>query len=877
MARTGSKWVALFAALVWGLAAEETPAAPQPQLLRYNGSRSGIQIQPESQKALELSAPRRQVQQPSEGEADPRRTEANRLFQEGWEHYNQTADSLQAAIERWELALALYREVDDRGMEAIILISIGEAYYNLGQGQEALNYYQQALPIHRETGNRIEEGIALNSIGLVYDHLGQRQEALDSYQQALSIWQEVDNRALERILEADTLHNIGLVYDNLGRPQEALDYFQQALSISRELDDRAGEGITLSDIGFVYDEALGQPQEALNYFQQALSIHREVNDRTGEAYTLVGLGGVYNNLGQPQEALNSYQQALSIARELGERPTEALTLYNLARNYRDAGDRDTALTHIEESIEILEELRSNIASSELRTSYFATVQDYYSFYIDLLMELHEEQPEAGYDALAFHASEGSRARSLIELMAEANIDIRRGISPELADREADLLAELNFAASRRQELLGSNAPEAAIDEIRNQIQQLETELQQVEAQIRQTSPEAAALKYPQPLTLVEVQERVLDEDTVLLQYSLGEERSFVWVVTPDDITSIELPNREEIARLTTELRWKLTSKRARMEEIHTVAAPLSDAILAPIGDLGNKRLLIVADGILQTLPFSALAVPSEEEYIPLLVNHEIVQSPSSSLIGTVRQFRENRPQPSQTLAMIADPVFGGEDDNRATVRGDTDSVRSGCYTSIPERLLGTAAEANAITELVSSSETLLALEYEARRELMLDDDLSNYRIVHLATHGCFDENNPRLSAIALSRVDEAGNSINGNLWLNDIYNLNLPAELVVLSACQTALGDDVRGEGIVGLTRGFFQAGTSRLIASLWNVDDASTARLMEQFYQNHLDEGMTPSQALRSAQLQMWENEADFPWQKPYYWSAFIFQGEWR
>jgi CHAT domain-containing protein len=600
-----------------------------------------------------------------------------------------------------------------------------------------------------------------------------------------------------------------------------------------------------------------------------------VGNRTGIATVWNNIGLVYNSLGQSQQALESSQKALAIVRDLGALGGEATTLNNLAWIYRTLGNLDEALVHIEAAIEIVEDLRSEISSSELRTSYFATVQDTYSFYIDLLMELHQQQPDGGYDAQAFHASERTRARSLIELLAEANVDIRRGIPPELAEREDNLRQQLNAAARQQQELFGNGTPnEADLERIRRTIAQLETELQQIEAQIRQASPEAAALKYPEPLTLAEVQQQVVDEDTVLLQYSLGENRSFLWVVTPDDITSVELPPRAEIVSLTNNLRRVITDAYAGRRDLVNAASSLTDAILAPITDqLENKRLLIVSDGILQTIPFSVLATPGQSKYAPLLVNYEIVHSPSSSLIGTVRQFHPNRPQPANTLAVIANPVFGGENDTRTA----DDPRRSSCYDSTPNPLPGTATEAEALTALTPSSETLVALEFDAKRQLVLSDTLSNYRIVHLATHGCFDEQNPGLSALAFSLVDEAGNAIDGYLRLHDIYNLNLPADLVVLSACQTAIGDNIRGEGVVGLTRGFFQAGTSRLVASLWSVADDSTAHLMQQFYRNYLDEGMTSAQALRSAQLQMWQDETNPTWRNPYYWSAFVFQGEWR
>ncbi len=788
---------------------------------------------------------------------------------------------LRLALDYHNRALSICQAIGDRNTEAILLSNLGVVHQDLGEFQQALDFFDRALVIVREVGNRSSEATTSNNLGRIYHILGQLQRAFDFYDRALTIYREVGNREGEAI----ALNNLGrIVYENEGQSQQSETLYRQALSIFQDIGNRPREAISLSQLGLLYSD-LEQFQQARDYYDRALSLHREVGDRTGEGTVLNNLGYISSRLQQPQQALASYRQALSIYREVGDRSGEATTLKNLALTYYRVGNLEEAITQMHAAVTILEDLRANVASSELRTSYFASVQDTYSFYIELLMELHRQQPDAGYDDRAFHVSERARARSLLELLAEADVNLRRGIPPELLDRERDLRASLNAAALRQQELWSDGTPsETAIANIRRDIQQLETQLQQIEAEIRQTSPAVASIEYPEPLTLEDVRREVLDDETLLLQYSLGRNRSYLWVVTTDSMSSYELPKRTDIEALVRDLRRVLSDPYAGTRDLANAARPLTDAVLAPVVDrLGDKRLLVVADGILQTIPFTVLATPGREDYIPLLATHEIVNAPSASMVATVRQFDENRSNDTRssapkTLAVIADPVFGGEDDPRATLRsGNTTIPRGTCYSTTPRRLPGTSVEAETVTALVSPAESLLALEFDANRQLVTSDTLSNYRIVHFATHGCFDEANPRLSALALSLVDEAGNPQDGYLRLHDIYNLNLPAELVVLSACQTAIGDDVRGEGIVGLTRGFFQAGTSRLIASLWSVSDASTAHLMEQFYQNYLDEGMTPSQALRAAQLQMWQDESNREWRKPFYWAAFVFQGEWR
>jgi tetratricopeptide (TPR) repeat protein len=329
-------------------------------------------------------------------------------------------------------------------------------------------------------------------------------------------------------VEATTLNNIGLVYDSWGEHQKALEFYNQALPLLQAVGDRGGEANTLNNIGIVYS-LLGEHQKALEFYNQALPLVQAVGDKDGEAATLNSIGGVYNSLGEHQKALEFSNQALSLRRAVGNRRGEATSLYNVAFLQRSQGNLKQALTLMDSAITIIEDLRTKIGSQELRASYFATVQGYYEFYIDLLMQLHQQNPSQGYDALALHASERARARSLLELLTEANANIRQGVDPKLLEQERTLQQQLNALERRRYELSSSQDTEQQLDEIKQQSQSLLTQLDQLKAQIRVTSPRYAELKYPQPLNLQQIQQQVLDDDTLLLQYSLAERKYLtVW-------------------------------------------------------------------------------------------------------------------------------------------------------------------------------------------------------------------------------------------------------------------------------------------------------------------------------------------------------------
>jgi CHAT domain-containing protein/Tfp pilus assembly protein PilF len=826
--------------------------------------------------------------------------------------YNSLGEK-QEALKYYNQALPIFRAVGYKAGEATTINNIGIVYSSLGEKQQALKYYNQALPILRAVGDRRVEAITLNNIGSVYSSLGEKQQALKYYNQALPILRAVGYRRGEAI----TFSNVGLVYDSLGEKQQALKYYNQALPIFRAVGDKEGEATTLNNIGLVYN-SLGEKQQALKYYNQALPILRAVGYRRGEAITLNNIGSVYSSLGEKQEALKYYNQALPILRAVGDKEGEANTLSNMAFLERNRGNLKQAQTHIQAAIEIIEDLRTKIANKELRASYFASVQDYYKFYTDLLMEFHKKDPSKGYDALALEVSDRSRARVLIELLTEANIDIRKGIDPKLLAEENSLRSQINAQEKLLSELSSKKeTPEQLLSNTKQQIQDLLKQQQELEVKIRAKNPEYADLIYPQPLTLKEIQQQ-LDKDTLLLQYSLGEERSYLWAVTPDSLYSYELPGSEKIDKAAKNLYNNYLRNPGMQgvspEETAKAANELSQLILAPVADkLGQKRLVIVGDEALQYIPFAALTdltpqppslsgkgeqdklpsplrrgVGGEVNYQPLVVNHEIISLPSASTIAILRKQIKGRTKAPKTLAILADPVFSANDErvsgkssNVANNNIDQQLEESALKRSTRninrseiQRLEGTEEEAREILKLISPSENIQAFGFDANYNWATNKQLSQYKMLHFATHGFLDSTEPEFSGIVLSLIDKQGKSQRGFLRLTDIFNLNFPAELVVLSACSTGLGKEVKGEGLVGLTRGLMYAGAARVVVSLWNVNDQATSLLMSQFYSQMLQQGKTPAAALRAAQLKMWEQEK---WRNPYSWSAFTLLGEWR
>ena len=807
-----------------------------------------------------------------------------------------TEQSYEQAVEKYLQALAIWRSLDDKPTEAATLYQAGWLYGDIGQYQKALDCYAQARDIYKALGDLKGEASTINNTAWIYGELGEDQRALEMYEQALETYTKLG------YTDPTVISNVASSYSKVGQYQRALASHLRVLEMRRATDDRRGLSITLSNVGNCY-YLLGDKIKALDFYNESLKYMLQNGDNYYTATVLNHLGVAYRSLGDYDKALDYFNSALSYRKTSGDHRGIATSLSDIARLERDRGNVVEARRRIEETLAQVELVRLKVASPRLRTSFFASVQQYRDFYIDLLMRLHKDKPSEQLERVAFNASETGRARSLLQLLSEAGSKIRHGIEPSLLARKRQLAELIDRKAQSQLELLGGKHTEEEAEAARKELSALTSELEELEGRIRESSPQFTALVQPVPLSLDQIQQNVLDRETLLLEYSLGEERSFLWAVTPDAIKSFELPKRAVIEPAARQVYALLTARtlnvpnetleqrRQRLEladaEYAKASAALSRLILGPVAaELKDKRLLIVCDGVLQYIPFAGLPDPTATDTRPLIVAHEVVTAPSASVVGLLRQETANRKPASKMVAVLADPVFSNNDPRVAAARlghptpvdksASTYALRSGTEPGLDglRRLRFSRQEADEIARLAGSDSKLKAVDFAANRTLATSGELSQYRVVHFATHGIINSDHPELSGIVLSLVDENSQPQNGFLRLYDLYNLKLSADLVVLSACQTALGKEIRGEGLVGLTRGFMYAGAPRVIASLWQIDDRASAELMKRFYGAMLGQKLRPAAALRAAQVSMLK---DPRWRKPNYWAAFTLQGEWK
>lgn len=753
---------------------------------------------------------------------------------------------LDGAIGEYRQALELRRRLRTRYDEALISSNLGHGLHLRGRYDEAAALLDRALALWRQGDDPDKRAGTLLNRGHLHRDLGESDLARERFNGALALFRQAKDRANE----AAALNALGLLALDAGRPGAALEPLQGALAL-RSPGSR-GRAVTLTTLGVAYRQ-LGRREDARRAFTEALPIFQRFGDSREQASCLGNLGRLEAAAGRDAAAIDDFDRALGLFRALDNPPDLAWTLEGKARLLRLRGDLEAARGLMEGALTAVERHRFSQTSYTTRADFFATQQGFYDFLIDLLMEQHR----AG---AALEVNERSLARSLLDGLAASGTNLGRGgAAPELHARERELEKEIDVLVSRQTYLSQDAAPPEPLRRVEAELGRRWEDLDRVRAELRAGDPRYAALTQPRPLGAAEIQRGLLDRDTLLLEYRLGEERSFLWAVTPDSLRSFELPGRAGIESLTSRACDLLARSRNHTVEISAQRplAELSRLLLGPVASLlPGKRLLVVGDGILQRLPFAALPEPSFqgiEPSEPLVAGHEIIALPSVSVLGEIRREIAGRAPAPKTLWALAAPDFNGR------------------YPPLSYA----GQEAAEILALAPASGRSEVLGRGASRAAVLSGDLRDYRFLHFATHGSFAAADPGGGQLVLAQVDPHGRpEPNGFLHLADIYELNLRADLVVLSACQSALGREVRGEGMMGMTRGFFYAGAERVLVSLWNVNDLVTVELMRRLYQGILAEGLSPAAALRAAQDAIRRQKR---WRAPYYWAGFTLQGEWR
>ncbi len=777
-----------------------------------------------------------------------------------------------AGLAMLEEALALRRTLGPMpAVEGSILNDMAVALGNLGDFPGAIARYTEALAFAREDGDETAQALVLKNRAGDYEGLGESERALFDFRESREAFHRLGNTREEGTAE----YSAGIALGHLGRPEEAWRAYQRALALLQKAGDLRFVAFTLNHMGLLRLEQ-GRYAEAAPLFEQALATLEPGGDRRSALTMRMNLARTRAESGHPRDALATLGAVRAELHAIGDRSHEASCLTHLARAEMAAGLLPQARAHVQEALRLTEELRGSIQGPSARATYAATEHGRYELLAGVLMALQGREPGRGWDAAALEASETARARSLLEVLTAARADVQGEVNPALQTAQRDLEVRTDRARKQLVEVLGRAHSPAEADAVERSLEALRAERESLLEKMRASSPRYAALAPARALSLKEIQERVLDGSTTLVEYLVGERQSFVWVVSRSGMRSAVLPGRRRIERAVTAVvrRW---SDPDAVDDARGPARALSTMVLGPVADaLTTPRLLVVADGPLQQVPFAALPSPRGTQL--LIDAHTVVSSPSASVLAALGAL-PRQPPDGPELAILADPAL--EAGTRlpapeAFAAFTPALVRSMDDTGLRalEPLPATRREARDIAALLPPGRVLTAFGPEASRKTAMGPGVSRARIVHFATHALLDVKRPELSGIVLSERDVDGKPQDGFLSLSDITAMRLSAELVVLSACRTGLGKEVRGEGLVGLTRGFMDAGAPRVVASLWKVSDRPTAQLMSRFYALLFEEKLSPAEALRQAQLEL---RKDRRTSAPQAWAGFVLQGDWR
>lgn len=773
-------------------------------------------------------------------------------------------------------ALKIAQMINHLQEEGRCLNNVGLAYLKEDNFSKALYHLERALRIARDLGEIRDEADCLNNIGTMYISLGDYDKALDCFNKIIKINNKINDiyslsLAMNNI--GEIFRNRGLLFENKNDLFSSLEYYFQCLSLVKQ-EDRKTEVQVLNNIGIVYI-SLGDNDNAIKYFNEAYNKAKIINDTEALGMIFINMGYSYFKLKKYEKARNNFEFGVDLAIKTKSNQILWEAYFRLGQCYEKLGNNPQAVSYYKSAIDVIDYVRRNIALDTQKAGFARDKLRVYECLIDLLSRLKATESTGRYDKDIFFTIERAKARAFLESLGGASVDIQMQIRPELRKRENEIS---NKISAMMTEISGSNITQHEREVLLDRLNEAEEEYLNLMSQMRVESPEIFGLVSPRVRGTEEVQRRILDEKTALVEYFLGEDRSYGLLMTKDTFFLKVLPSRQEIESslkaylklLSTPPEGKfkgiLAAKRISKEYFSFVEEQISDSI---------QRLIIIPDGIFHCLPFETLVCVQSDlshEDSFLIEKYTISYAPSSSSLFFLMDSKSELEDQKYLLA-VGNPVYPAKSSKRGgKIKSYGETLRE-IYINLGfdfSPLPFTGKEILGISKYFPKKGTDVYLGAKAKEEIVKDIPLKEYQIIHFACHGLLDEKFPFRSALVLT-LDEDEKE-DGFLQVREIHNLRMNANLVVLSACQTGKGILERGEGILGLPRIFFYTGARSVVSTLWRINDRSTAQFMKSFYR-HLSKGKGKAEALRLAKIDVIRSR----YSHPFYWAAFILNGEFK
>ena len=763
------------------------------------------------------------------------------------------------ALECYRKSLAVNEVMGEKGLIACVLANMGEVNLLQGDYAQALERYQKGLSIFESIGYEVGIASALDSIGSVHNLQGNYAQAVEYYLKSLAMRESLkDKSGIAR-----SLNNIGGAHRSQGDFARALEYFRKSLDMSESLGDKTATADSLGNLGALYfDQA--EYAQALTYYQKSLAKWESTRDKKGIADSLCKIGEVYEKQGRHSQALDFSERATILARQISAADTLRRALFNSGVVYRALNQFAKARQAFGEAIATIETLRAQIAGGEQeRQRYFESKVSPYHAMVDLLIA--EGHPT---EALVF--AERAKARVLLDVFQSGRVNVIKAMTGEEQERERKLNGRLvSLNAQIYRETASPQPDEARLTELNAQLQKARLDFEGFQTNLYATHPELRSQRgEAQPLRPEEAAALLPDAKSALLEYVMADDKTYLFAVTKAagkaeaKVQAYPLPIKR--AELTSQIEAFRRQLAERDLGFRASAAKLYELLLKPAQAqlAGKTNLVIVPDDKLWEAPFQALLTGSHRF---LLEEAALAYAPSLTVLREVtKRRRRNSDAASTNLLALGNPAIGQETIDRATL-----TLRGGKLDPLPEA----EQEVKALGLLYSAEHSKVYVGAEAR-EGRVKAEAGQAGILHFATHGTLNNASPMYSYLALARGDK---NEDGLLEAWELMQMDLKADLAVLSACETALGRYGAGEGVIGLTWALFVAGVPSTVVSQWKVESASTRDLMLNFHRQlrapaAAKAKVTKADALRQAALKVMRNPET---SHPFYWAGFVLVGD--